>query len=427
MKLTQETLQTVIDRLPCGVTLVDAELNLFACNGEFLRLLDLPPALVARGAVPFETIVRYRAEHGQYGPGDPEAKVREVLERARRMEPHVFEHQRPNGAAVEVRGLPLPDGGFITIYTDISERKQSERELRRFRLAMDSSVDSIYLTDPESMKFVDINAAACSRLGYPREQLLQMGPQDVLGKDRAAIRREYDDVIAAGEQGMSYESRFVRSDGQERWTEIHRRALHVNDAWLIVTVGRDITERKIAETALQKATEQLAQLALSDPLTGLANRRKFAERFDYDMARAVRAKTPLSLLMVDIDHFKEINDQRGHLAGDACLKALAVLLAGSVRVVDLVARFGGEEFVVLLPEMSAEQSLATAERMRSQVEAHSAEIAGGAPVAVTVSIGAATSVGAALTLEELLSRADQAVYRAKRAGRNRVCTWVAGG
>jgi diguanylate cyclase (GGDEF)-like protein/PAS domain S-box-containing protein len=377
--------------------------------------------------VPFETIVRYRAERGQYGTGDPEEKVREVLERARRMEPHVFEHQRPNGEAVEVRGLPLPDGGFITIYTDISERKHSERELRRFRLAMEASVDSIYLTDPDSMKFVDVNAAACSRLGYPRERLLKMGPQDVLGKDRAVIRREYDDVIAAGERGMSYESRFVRSDGGERWTEIHRRALYVNDAWLIVTVGRDITERKIAETALQKATEQLERLALHDPLTGLANRRKFAERFEYDMARATRARTPLSLLMVDIDHFKEINDQRGHLAGDACLKALAVLLAESVRAVDLVARFGGEEFVVLLPEMSAEQSLVAAERIRSLVEAHSAEISEGAPVAVTVSIGAATSTGVALSLEKLLERADEAVYRAKRAGRNRACAWVAGG
>ena len=191
-------------------------------------------------------------------------------------------------------------------------------------------------------------------------------------------------------------------------------------------VASDVTVRVRAEEALQRANEQLEQLALHDPLTGLANRRKFAERFEYDMARAVRARTPLSLLMIDIDHFKAINDRHGHLAGDACLKALAALLAGSVRAVDLVARFGGEEFVVLLPEMSVAQSLVAAERMRFQVQAHPAGIGDGAPgVAVTVSVGAATSMGAALTLEEVLARADEAVYRAKRAGRNQVCAWVA--
>jgi diguanylate cyclase (GGDEF)-like protein/PAS domain S-box-containing protein len=187
-------------------------------------------------------------------------------------------------------------------------------------------------------------------------------------------------------------------------------------------VASDVTARVRAEEALQRANGQLEQLALYDPLTGLANRRKFAERFEYDMARAVRARTPLSLLMIDIDHFKAINDRHGHLAGDACLKALAALLTGSVRAVDLVARFGGEEFMVLLPEMSADQSLVAAERMRSRVQAHPAGIGEGAPtVALTVSVGAATSMGAALTLEELLARADEAVYRAKRAGRNQVC------
>ncbi len=173
---------------------------------------------------------------------------------------------------------------------------------------------------------------------------------------------------------------------------------------------------------LRASNQQLEHLVQHDSLTGLANRRKFAERFEYDMARAVRAQTPLSLLMIDIDFFKAINDQHGHLAGDACLKSVAALLAESVREVDLVARFGGEEFVVLLPETSAEQSLATAERIRSSIEAHPVHIGEGArALALTVSIGAASVAGATLTLEELVARADEAVYRAKRAGRNRVC------
>jgi diguanylate cyclase (GGDEF)-like protein/PAS domain S-box-containing protein len=190
-------------------------------------------------------------------------------------------------------------------------------------------------------------------------------------------------------------------------------------------VASDVTSKVRAEQELQRANEQLEQLALHDPLTGLANRRKFAERFEYDRARAVRASLPLSLLMVDIDHFKAINDSHGHLAGDTCLKALAFRLAANVRAVDLVARFGGEEFVVLLPEMSARQSLLAAERIRAQVEANPIDIGQAAPVAMTVSVGAATSAGETLRLEQLLERADEAVYRAKREGRNRACAWVA--
>jgi diguanylate cyclase (GGDEF)-like protein len=194
-------------------------------------------------------------------------------------------------------------------------------------------------------------------------------------------------------------------------------------------VASDVTARVRAEEALRFANEQLAQLALQDPLTGLANRRKFAERFEYDMARAVRAGTPLSLLMVDIDHFKETNDRHGHLAGDACLTAIAGLLTRSVRSVDLVARFGGEEFVILLPDMGAEASLLAAERMRALVEAEPIRAAGcEEPIALTVCIGAATAPGSvSLSLDELLGRADDAAYRAKRLGRNRVCAEQARG
>ena len=214
------------------------------------------------------------------------------------------------------------------------------------------------------------------------------------------------------------------SDGEPRFVSVSGRPVFDADKTFCGYrgVASDITDRVRAEESLQRANEQLEQLALHDALTGLANRRMFAERFEYDMARSMRARSPLSLLMVDIDHFKEINDQHGHLAGDGCLKGLAALLTGSVRAVDLVARFGGEEFVVLLPEMSAEQSLAAAERMRAQVQASPVYIGDRTPpLSVTVSIGTATTEGLEVTLDDLLARADRAVYRAKRAGRNRVC------
>ncbi|MBI1943212.1 MAG: EAL domain-containing protein [Betaproteobacteria bacterium] len=149
--------------------------------------------------------------------------------------------------------------GELNRMIDAGERAESA--LQRFRLAMDSTPDSIYLTDPASMRFLDVNAAACTRLGYTRAQLLEMGPHDVLGRDRETVRREYDAVIAAGEQGLTIESRFTRSDGSTGWTEIHRRALLLDGEPLIVTLGRDITERKAQQQRIERLNRVYAVLS----------------------------------------------------------------------------------------------------------------------------------------------------------------------
>jgi PAS domain S-box-containing protein/diguanylate cyclase (GGDEF)-like protein len=146
-----------------------------------------------------------------------------------------------------VRGADGSPAHLVSIVHDITERKRAEQELQRFSLAMDVSADSIYLTDPAEMRFVYLNATACQRLGYSREQLLQMGPQDVLPIGREQIAREYAEVVAAGEKGLIHERAFVRADGSRGWTELHRRALQTGGGTLIITIGRDISERKNAE------------------------------------------------------------------------------------------------------------------------------------------------------------------------------------
>ncbi|HTQ77250.1 MAG TPA: PAS domain S-box protein, partial [Burkholderiales bacterium] len=134
----------------------------------------------------------------------------------------------------------------------LAERRRVEKEARQFRHAIDASVDSIYITDIDAMRFVYVNDTACHRLGYSREQLLAMGPQDVLKAGRDTLRREYEEVIAADEAGVRTQHRFVGRDGAEGWTEIHRRALRTGDGWLIVTIGRDVSERKSAEEELRR-------------------------------------------------------------------------------------------------------------------------------------------------------------------------------
>lgn len=187
---------------------------------------------------------------------------------------------------------------------------------------------------------------------------------------------------------------------------------------------------RAAVTAVQRArmiestiadNRRLELLAHTDPLTKLLNRRALNERLASEMERVRRYNTTVSLLLIDIDHFKLINDTYGHLTGDDALVEVAILLQRMVRAVDVVARYGGEEFVVVLPETGPSGAAAFAERLRELFEAHAFAEQRGSPVRLTTSIGVATFPGPGVeSVEDLFAAADQALYRAKSEGRNRV-------
>ena len=176
--------------------------------------------------------------------------------------------------------------------------------------------------------------------------------------------------------------------------------------------------------ALKRKTDLLAQLAQCDGLTGVANRRSFDQHLDKEWRRAQRNQTPLSVIMIDADYFKDINDRLGHQMGDDCLRGIAQCAASQLkRPGDLLARYGGEEFVVLLPETPAEGAVQLAEAIRVAVEQDFARSAaeGGVGPHLTVSLGCATLIPSSDdTAEVLLRAADQNLYLAKGAGRNRV-------
>ena len=141
---------------------------------------------------------------------------------------------------------------------------QTDEQLRRFRAAMDMSGDAIYLVDRATMRFVDVNQTACTRTGYTREELLGMGPQDLLKTGREDLERGYDEVIAAGEQGITTESTARYKDGRKSQAELHRRALRTGDGWIIVSIARDITERKRAERASRQIGRMYAALSATN-------------------------------------------------------------------------------------------------------------------------------------------------------------------
>ena len=175
-------------------------------------------------------------------------------------------------------------------------------------------------------------------------------------------------------------------------------------------------EHTVAERTRQllDANAELGRLAAQDPLTGVANRRAFERRLHEEEARSRRSGRPFGLLIVDVDHFKRVNDRHGHPVGDQVLQALAALLVQNTRQTDFVARFGGEEFAVLLPDIAGDEPARVAEKVRESIARHDF----GAVGQVTVSVGCASADGVRRTAAAAVARADVALYRAKRDGRN---------
>jgi diguanylate cyclase (GGDEF)-like protein len=208
----------------------------------------------------------------------------------------------------------------------------------------------------------------------------------------------------------------------------HRQAVSPLNGLLIGAVGLTVLVAARQMTAQQenlKLTASLAELATVDALTGLRNRRSFFELADREWTRAVRSDVPLSAVMVDVDHFKRINDSLGHAAGDEVLSTVARRCQEELRSIDVLGRYGGDELIALLPDSAMVDALAVAERLRMAV-AEAMVATDNGDVVVHISVGVATTAGGCASLRKLLGQADTALYQAKQRGRNQVQAWYPG-
>ena len=245
------------------------------------------------------------------------------------------------------------------------------------------------------------------------------------------------DVCAGGSGQLEFE--IIGLKGGHRWLDTHAVPIPNpgGEGMLLLGVTRDITQRKQLEAAqdesrrelelkLSQITElqlRLKEQAIRDPLTGLSNRRYLDETLPRELSRAKREGYSLSLIMLDLDHFKQVNDTYGHAAGDEVLKTLSALLKKSARESDIICRYGGEEFLVALPRMSPEQALQRVEAWRLEL-AETSVHHGDLKMRVTLSAGVAGFPDHGADIDSLLSHADQALYHAKHGGRNRVICYT---
>lgn len=303
-----------------------------------------------------------------------------------------------------------------------TDSQQQIEEMKLVNLVVENSPVVVFRWKAAKGWPVEYVSNNVTQFGYTVQELMSgdtsyssiIHPDDLERVSFEVDKHSVNDEADSFEQ----EYRIVSPSREVFWID-DRTTIEKNDAGNIIFyqgILLDITGRKQMET-------ELVHLSNHDPLTGLYNRRMLEERLAKDIQRANRYKHSLSLFVVDIDHFKSVNDTYGHNAGDLILKGISRVIEGSIREIDYSSRYGGEEFVVVLPETSLTEAEELAERLCSTVEKKSFEIMDGSSLSVTISIGVSGFIDESKSSEDLINRADSALYAAKGFGRN--CVKVA--
>lgn len=422
---SQTVLQTILDHLPSAVTLFGPHLEMIACNQKLKTLQDFPEELFADGLPSLPDLIRFNARRGEYGPGDPEEIATAAIERTKMRQAHVFERKRPNGKVLEVRGTPLPDGGFLTIYTDITERKQAEDAVHLAKERVEQAIEhsSAYIWEVDADGRISFMQGVEKVLGYEPHEMVGHRPSGYMALDTKDERADTSlfRAMVAEEPFKEIDVHFLAKGGESVWVSSSGYPIYDGEGRFCGYRGVDVNV-----TELTKAKKDVERLALRDPLTGLANRRHLVEQYAHEASRAQRSGKAMSLLIIDLDHFKAVNDRYGHLAGDACLKCVTAVIESCLRNSDIAARLGGEEFIVLLPETEERGARIVAEKLLSSVAATEIQLHDEG-LHITVSIGIATAQPAEMDdFDRIISIADTAMYEAKKQGRNTVCAGVEG-
>jgi diguanylate cyclase (GGDEF)-like protein/PAS domain S-box-containing protein len=412
---TEHKLSAIVDSVESLIFIKDSDYRYQYVNGAMCRLLGKPASEIV-GKDDFQLFDK-PAAHALH---ETDRRVIECDER-QVVEEHVPGENGANALFLSTK-VPLSrtDGSIYAlcgISTDITERKRVEDSLRLAATVFQSQ-EGMFILGPDR-RVLDINSAYCAMTGYAVQELAGKEiPPLSLGPDGPDFRATLWEIVERNSKWQG-EIWTRRKDGEQYPAWMTLTAVHDREGAISNYVGTqvDITERKEAE-------EKIIQLAYYDPLTGLPNRRLLLERVEHCLASSKAGGTLSALLFLDLDHFKDLNDTRGHVVGDQLLLQVAARLLGAVRPQDTVARLGDDEFVIVLDGIGADRDDAMARagaiawnilgvvRQPYQID--------GASHHATCSIGVVVYGDEEVDIEDLMRRGDLAMYEAKKAGRNTV-------
>jgi len=456
LKDSEAFIRSVLDSLTEHVAVLDADGVITAVNAAWQKFAAdngaTDPAKVSVGANYLEICASAAsAANGEEG-AQVLAGIRSVLDGSL----PDFTLEYPCHSPLEQRwfvlhSLPLhgSNPGAVLIHQNVTSRHQAEALLRaseeHFRMLAENMADMVWKADSQ-MRFTYINAADRRLRGFEREEVigtsivdaLTVQGQEILARQIAQRRT----IEASGNKGvvLNFEIPMRHKHGGEVWIELSTMPAYDSTGTIqsFQGMGRDISERKQRESQFfesQHALEDklldvsqqktaLLEQVLRDPLTGVYNRRYLDETLPRELSRATREAAAVAVVMLDLDHFKHVNDEFSHAAGDEVLKALAKLLTQATRESDTICRYGGEEFVVIMPNISAGLALERVESWRSELQCTTVRY-GDFTIQITLSAGIADYPTHGDTPELLLARADEALYRSKNQGRNRITVYQA--
>jgi diguanylate cyclase (GGDEF)-like protein/PAS domain S-box-containing protein len=401
----------LLEAAPVPLFVKDADGQYIAVNDAFARLTGISRADMLRRTtvaltgpdIAREHVGQDRAVMEREGSIQYEAPVR-TAEGAMRMV------NLTKAAFRDQSGNPM---GIVGAIHELTETRPNEERLEAI---LEQSPIGVSVSRRDDGRIIFVNTRFAELIGLPREKLIGSRARDYYLDSHQRLR--VLERLRGGGGVTNMEVQFKRADGSPFWTlftvnQAVIQGVPVNLAWIY-----DYTERRSMEEALR-------DMASRDPLTGIYNRRSFMELARSQLARAHRFHEPLSVFVLDVDHFKRINDTFGHATGDDALRMVAAGCQAILREYDLLGRLGGEEFVVVLPGATADESRVVAERVRRHLARMPIEAPDGT-FRLTASIGIAGLEGATDTLERAIHRADLALYRAKHLGRNRVAVFEPG-
>lgn len=306
----------------------------------------------------------------------------------------------------------------------------------KYRVLLDESSDPIFMFDPEG-QYLYVNRAFADGVNRKLDEIIHKKIWDVFPKDEADKRFAVVKWVFENRETKIIEVRVPRTDGDRYYITTVKPVLVPNGkVTSVICISKEITDRKRMEEELRRVNEQLSahlaeieslhetlrEQAIRDALTGLYNLRFLTESMKREIAQATRDKVPLSVVLMDIDHFKVFNDTYGHKAGDEVLQALGKILSSKTRAGDIACRYGGEEFMVIMPSAHPQEAFRRAEQWR-KIFASTHITNKGQVLSATLSAGVATFPDHGTTDDDIWRAADNALYKAKSAGRNCVVVY----